>query len=154
MAGYYGFSKSNNAIDAENRGLMVATLLSKKMAKYYKGCTPRDIAACLYPKEWHHTGKMYNCTDYYDFLDFIDLDLRKKLKSIIKDRLASKKMYPKNLGIKKVVWLEWSGSRSHPVAFKKEATVEVLQKTEITFEFIFEGKKITKREGTNGFRIY
>ena len=36
MAGYCGYSKSNNAIDAENRGLKTASSLAKYLSKKYR----------------------------------------------------------------------------------------------------------------------
>lgn len=60
MAGYNGYSKSNNAIAAEESGKMTATALAKVL-----GVSSRAIAACLRPSEWHHTSKNYNRTNYY-----------------------------------------------------------------------------------------
>lgn len=61
MAGYSGYSKSNNAVAAEQNGMLPlsritgATRWAIKLAGELVG-----------PEEWHHTSKHYNETDYYD----------------------------------------------------------------------------------------
>lgn len=67
MAGYSGYSKSNNALAAEADGLMVASVAAKCMRGLgVKGCTAKAIAAAFEPSEWHHSSKMYNSVDYFD----------------------------------------------------------------------------------------
>ena len=68
MAGYYGYSKSNNAVDAEQNGIHPLTTAVKILASA-AGITQKkaraifnSVGAC----EWHHTSKYYNKTDYYD----------------------------------------------------------------------------------------
>ena len=61
MAGYNGYSKSNNACDAEDEGRYPATQLARRL-----GCRPSAIRDLLTPSEWHHTSGWYNRTDYYD----------------------------------------------------------------------------------------
>ena len=60
MAGYCGYSKSNNAIDAEQEDKFNATQLAEKL-----GCSSAAIKQFLTPHEWHHTSCRYNETDYY-----------------------------------------------------------------------------------------
>lgn len=61
MAGYYGYSKSNNALAAEENGMLPLSRISGaprwaiKLAGELQGAD-----------EWHHTSKMYNKTYYYD----------------------------------------------------------------------------------------
>lgn len=57
MAGYYGYSKSWNAIEAENNHIHPMTTLKRLYG--VKGSPSRRC-------EWHHTSKEYNRTDYYD----------------------------------------------------------------------------------------
>lgn len=153
MAGYDGFSKSNNAVYAEDSGLMTASALAAEIRQWYRGVQAADITAVLTPTEWHHTSSHYNITNYYNPVDFFELGNRKKLKEILAAKKVKKVEYPKNLGVKKVEWLEWSGSRKHPVCSEKSAEAEIIQTTEKTYVFIVAGRKITKREGTNGFFI-
>lgn len=68
MAGYNGWSKSNNAVAAENDGRYPLSIgkkiiadkigISQKAASY--------ILSFFNGGEWHHTSKFYNATDYYD----------------------------------------------------------------------------------------
>lgn len=64
MAGYSGFSMSNNAVAAYESGMLPA---SKLAARIGRGATAAGVAAVLMPSEWHHTSKNYNRTDFYDF---------------------------------------------------------------------------------------
>ena len=72
MAGYYGYSKSNNAIDAEERGLVVASKITKAWLQAHgitetvKTVKYMISKGFLSATEWNHTSKFYNETDYYD----------------------------------------------------------------------------------------
>ena len=59
-SGYAGYSKSNNAIDAEESGEMNASQLAKALS-----CSTVAIKKLLSPSSWHHTSKEYNKTNYY-----------------------------------------------------------------------------------------
>jgi hypothetical protein len=61
MAGYDGYSKSNNALAAEAEGKYPASVLARKL-----GVTVAAVREHLSPCETHHTSKNYNMTDYYD----------------------------------------------------------------------------------------
>ena len=67
MAGYDGYSKSNNAFKAEEDGFMTLTNLAKLLK-----CKSNQIKGVLEPDEWHHTSKFYNKTNYYDANPFIN----------------------------------------------------------------------------------
>lgn len=71
MAGYNGYSKSNNAVAAEESGLMVASVFAAKLRREHGvgHCTANDVAECFAPSEWHHTSKYYNRVNYYDPAD-------------------------------------------------------------------------------------
>ncbi len=62
MAGYNGFSMSNNAVDAYARGLLPAS----KAAREFGFKSTAAVRACVHPSEWHHTSKEFNATDFYD----------------------------------------------------------------------------------------
>lgn len=66
MAGYCGYSKSNNAIEAESDYKLPRSTLCKRM-----GLKPDIVEDLIQTCEWHHTSKKYNCTDYYDARDCI-----------------------------------------------------------------------------------
>lgn len=106
MTGYNGYSKSNNAINAERRGLVTATALGKQL-----GVSSIAIATCLDPAEWHHTSKEYNCTDYYrwDTDDMADDDidpaeLVAKMKAFDRERSSTRH----RIGVT-VTYSEWHG---------------------------------------------
>lgn len=74
MAGYCGWSKSNNAVAAEHEGKLP---LSRAVAVVAReaGCTRKQARAALEavgPCEWHHTSKKYNPTDYYEVAEAVD----------------------------------------------------------------------------------
>ena len=67
MAGYSGYSKSNNAILAEAENKYPLSISIKKLAAA-TGCTQKtakDIFKRLGATEWHHTSRFYNVTNYY-----------------------------------------------------------------------------------------
>ena len=68
MSGYAGYSKSNNAIAAEESGMLPLTRATRAVA-CQAGCTQKVARAALLAigsSEWHHTSKHFNPTDYYD----------------------------------------------------------------------------------------
>jgi hypothetical protein len=68
MAGYFGYSKSNNALAAEAEGRFPLSHAIAKVAQA-AGCTraqARESLLAIGPAEWHHTSKKFNRTDYYD----------------------------------------------------------------------------------------
>ncbi len=79
MSGYYLHSKSNNAVLAEKNGefpysVWTKSMILKKIKKYYGDYelakkVPADILKCLFLVRvgWHHTGKYFRKTDYYEF---------------------------------------------------------------------------------------
>jgi hypothetical protein len=61
MTGYDGYSRSNNAIEAESHGRFPASVLARKLG--VKTSAVRELAV---ETEWHHTSKKYNTTPYFD----------------------------------------------------------------------------------------
>lgn len=142
MAGYDDFSKSNNAIEAENNGRFPASVIAKKI-----GVKTAAIKALMIPSEWHHTSSYYNKTSYYSLEEAVEkLDELKKWVNLDKSYKLTNCI---------VEWLEWSGSRKHPKCEQHKAIgclVEYNGKS--TYKIILpDGKKITKRTGTNGFKV-
>ena len=68
MAGYNEYSKSNNAIDAEDSGHYPITKALEIVCKYtgIKKSLVRKIIRSIKTNEYHHTSKYYNITYYYD----------------------------------------------------------------------------------------
>lgn len=88
MAGYDGFSMSNNALAARNEGRYPASVVADRVAKFrrFRGCTAADVRAVLSASEWHHTSARYNRTSFYDLRDLASLDTRQELAQRIADR--------------------------------------------------------------------
>jgi len=75
MSGYNGYSKSNNAVEAEDCGRYPMTTAVKIVAQE-AGCIQKEARKALEEIghcEWHHTSKKYNVTYYYDTKKAIDL---------------------------------------------------------------------------------
>lgn len=104
MAGYYGYSKSNNAVEAEYKGYFPATVLAKRL-----GVHAGAIRELLCAREWHHTSKFYNCTDYYSEEEA--MEILEELKAWRPPKQQEKE-YPNCSG----QYLVWSGTRNYPRA--------------------------------------
>jgi hypothetical protein len=146
MAGYADdFSKSNNAIIAENAGLFPASKIAKKLGN---GCTAKGVKETLTPAEWHHTSSFYNTTDYFDLEEATERIDEIKAASTIEKKSVT-------LTGAIVTWLEWGGSRNHPTASEQTAencTVEYKGGAFCTVT-LPSGKVMKKKLDTNGFRI-
>ena len=60
MAGYDGWSMSNNARDAYASGEMPASKIAATT-----GLTTAEVRDLSSPSSWHHTSKKFNMTDFY-----------------------------------------------------------------------------------------
>ena len=113
MAGYDGFSRSNNAVRAESAGLMTATAAAAALrAQGVAGCTAADVRKALRWSERHHTSSHYNMTPYYDIHDLDGKD-EAAVRATIEKRKAAKTVaqtYEGTWAIK-----NFSGSRNRPV---------------------------------------
>lgn len=149
MAGYHGFSKSNNAIYAENEDKFPATVAAKKL-----GVSAAAIKAILHPCEWHHTGKMFNRTDYYDISRFLDDELDDDDREL----LAKMKSYKVEKSIEtfraNVKFLTWEGTRAHPKAIEHSAENVEVEKHGKKYTIYMNDGIYTKMEGSNGTFIY
>ena len=114
MSGYHEYSKSNNAIEAEQRGLVTASALAK-LAGVKRGAT---VAEFMCPSEWHHSSSWYNKVDYYD-PDDLTPELIEKMRAFEADALGARTIQAH------VEFTEWTGSRNHPRATKYEGDVEL-----------------------------
>lgn len=80
MAGYFNYSKSNNAIKAESEGKFpitkAASLLQSLIFDEFGVKITKKHARQLLERygysEYHHTSKYYNITYYYDAYMFIE----------------------------------------------------------------------------------
>lgn len=123
--GYIGQSMSVRAKSAYDDGLLSKAKIKKDdledagidlPVNFIKSLMPRIIK----PTEWHHTGKHYNETDFYD-LDDIKEQLENKdidrLLEIYEEEKKEKKLEQEKLKKEKghyayVKYGEWEGSRN------------------------------------------
>lgn len=168
MAGYRGWSMSNNAVEAYKNG-------EKPMSKWTKrnifeiieksGCelncsveklkklptqALKDI--CLSYSSWHHTSNHYNKTDFYSVdTDSLQSITDEMLDELILEYEAEKKQKKQNKESTEEKWkctfLEWGGTRLHPTA--KEITEEGIVKG--CWFYRKDGSK--KKTTANGFRF-
>jgi hypothetical protein len=140
--GYVGYSKSYNAVVAEQQGLMTASAAAKALK-----VSTEAIRKCMEPVEWHHTSCKYNVTYYYDcrpilaalngqrcwtdedgevLEEYSDdqlrqaLELLDRMREYDRERKAAKKQQPvKVIEHCRVYWYEWEGTRRWPKKVKK-----------------------------------
>lgn len=154
MAGYDGFSMSNNARAAYRRGKMPASKLAKEL-----GVSTAAIRNFLTPCEWHHTSSQYNRTDFYELPEWADDD--ETVEFDVDAFVAKCKEWDREQKATTVAtsyrahveWVEWSGTRNHPKATKYAEECDVIEKGD-TFTITREnGQTFRKRRGSNGFSV-
>ena len=153
MAGYYGYSKSNNAVIAEENGLQTAGGIAKMIGR---GATAAGVASILSPDEWHHTSKHFNRTNYYDWERACE-DYEGGAESLTAAIIeASKPQQAQTHEGCKVQYLEWGGTRRRPRA--TECTVYGCTVDDKGGAFLFittaEGQQFRKKKTANGLKVY
>ena len=130
MAGYNGFSMSNNAVVAYATGEKPLSKWTKKEILSELGDIDRNkydlikkapLKACrklLYCSSWHHTSLYYNKTDFYS----VDIE---EIENMTVDQLADlliteTKQEPDERRVY-AHYLVWSGTRKHPKATEMTA---------------------------------
>ena len=140
MAGYNGWSMSNNAVSAYNNGEKPLSKWTKKeiietlseaveggeielkanIEKIKKMPVKALKDSCLHRSSWHHTSNHYNKTDFYSLdTEKIEELTDERINEIIADQGVKEKEEPKEERWK-CAFLEWSGSRKHPTATRIE----------------------------------
>lgn len=165
MAGYNGYSMSNNAVEAYNNGEMPLSKWKKAdiieaINRYIEDNEVQFNVDLLFKlpvkilkskvlakSSWHHTSNRFNKTDFYS-LDEYYIDQLTDTK--INEMLEEYKNAKNEEEIIEEKWecefLEWSGSRKHPKA------------TEIREIGIIKGNWFYRKDGSkksvnaNGFR--
>ena len=165
MAGYNGFSMSNNAVAAYEDG-------EKPLSKWTKTdifdainkqevelkCSIEKLKklpvkvlkeVCLTYSSWHHTSNHYNKTDFYSLdIDRIENLTDDKIEELLLDYKTGKKAESKPLEERwECAFLEWSGSRKHPVA------TEVIEEGIIKGNWFYRKDGSKKKTTANGFRF-
>ncbi len=165
MAGYNGFSMSNNAVVAYEDG-------EKPLSKWTKTdifdaineqevelkCSIEKLKKlpvkvlkeiCLTYSSWHHTSNHYNKTNFYSLdVDRIENLTDDKIEELLSNYKADKKIESKLSEEKwECAFLEWSGSRKHPVA------TEVIEEGIIKGNWFYRKDGSKKKTTANGFRF-
>ena len=147
MAGYNGYSMSNNAVAAYENGEKPLSKWTKKeiinqieqreeielncSLEMLKKLSLKSLKEnCLWCSSWHHTSNYFNETNFYDLDEEKIAELTdEKINAILSEEKAAKKA-AKKTDEKEEKWLcsflEWSGTKKHPKAkeFTEEGTVK------------------------------
>ena len=167
MAGYNGFSMSNNAVAAYESGEKPLSKWTKTNILEEIGKTIREEELtlnfsmeklkklnaktlkqiCLYRSSWHHTSKHYNKTDFYsiDIDSLIELT-DEKIDIIIENCKEDKSEEPTEERWQ-CAFLEWSGTRKHPTA------IEVVEEGIVKGNWFYRADGSKKKTTANGFRF-
>lgn len=151
MAGYNGFSKSNNAVHAERNGRHPASVVAKML-----GVPSQFVKQCARTSEWHHSSKFYNCVQYYD-LEVIQewLESEEGMARLEEWKKGQKKKTTTTRVGCRVEWLEWSGTRNHPRATERVADgCAVTDEGGLFYKIkLPDGKTMRKKKDCRGLKI-
>jgi len=158
MAGYNGYSMSNNAVAAYDDGLLPASKIKQVPASL--------IERFVRYAEWHHSSKNYNRVKFYDpqtvlatfgLIEATDEcgDPIPACPDAIK-ALAAYKAEKKSGGEVHhgctAEWIDWSGSLKRPTATeRKEVGCTISLKGQTATITLQSGEVVTKRLSTRGF---
>lgn len=134
MAGYFGHSMSNNAVAAYREDLRPISKWNKTdltdTALDTDGCvfSREELQSCtltalkrylLECKEWHHTSKHFNQTDFYGIEEenVTDHEPLAKMQSF----KPAKKQAPTKTRLAKIYFEEWVGTRNNGEYMTKQA---------------------------------
>ena len=136
MAGYKGYSMSNNAVAAYKNGEKpwtkwtkndilneISNLKLKASINDFKNMPLKLLREeCLYYSSWHHTSSYYQKTDFYsinqEYISELTTEkINEKIK-LFKEREIEEKLRKEKIETWKCEFLEWSGTRKHPKATK------------------------------------
>lgn len=167
MAGYNGFSMSNNAVAAYESGekplskwtktdiieaietAIIEDELTLKCSMEKLKKTPAKILKdlCLTCSSWHHTSNHYNKTNFYSLnIDSVSDLTDERIDEIIADCKSEKQSEPTEERWK-CAFLEWSGSRKHPKA------TEIIEIGIIKGDWFYRSDGSKKKTTANGFRF-
>jgi hypothetical protein len=151
---------SMRAVEAYDRGLVPAS-------KIGNGIPAKLVEQFCEPEEWHHTSSFYNATNFYNkeyvlatfgIIRSEDYDPDPEAIKALKEykELLHKKTAPEVYENCEVKWIEWKGSRRHPIPQEHKAFGCRVEKISLYFvRVIFEdGTSMVKKIGSNGFRVW
>ena len=167
MAGYNGFSMSNNAVAAYENGEKPLSKWTKtdilegiekaiieeelilncslKSLKKLPAKVLKDI--CLKYSSWHHTSNHYNKTEFYS-LDYDEIEelTDEKIENILSEYKSEKPVEPAEERWQ-CAFLEWSGTRKHPKA------TEIIEEGVVKGDWFYRADGSKKKTTANGFRF-
>lgn len=165
MAGYNGWSMSNNAVAAYADG-------EKPLSKWRKSdvldaissseielkCSMEKLRkvpakvlkeVCLQYSSWHHTSNYYNETDFYSLNeDAIENLTDEKIDRLLAEYKTNKNADPEPTEETwKCAFLVWGGTRKHPTA------TEIVEEGIIKGDWFYRKNGSKKKTTANGFRF-
>jgi len=165
MAGYNGWSMSNNAVAAYEDGekplskwtktdifdTIVDTEIELKCSIEKLRKLPVKVLkeVCLKYSSWHHTSNHYNRTEFYSLdINRIENLTDEKIDRLLTDYKEEKKMEEKPSEEKwRCSFLEWSGTRKHPVA------KEMIEEGIVKGNWFYRKDGSKKKTTANGFEF-
>ena len=165
MAGYSGYSMSNNAVEAYESGEKPISKWTKeaiffeiKDQELELKCSVEKLKklpvkllkeVCLRRSSWHHTSNHFNKTDFYSLNtnkieNLSDEDIDALLFAYKSHKETESKPSEEKW---KCAFLEWSGSRKHPKA------TEVVETGTIKGDWFYRKDGTKKKTTANGFRF-
>lgn len=164
-AGYHGYSKSNNAIRAENENKFPASVAAKKL-----GVSTDAIKTFIPTSEWHHYSSYYNRVNVYDITPYLmlknnedmsDMYDSDEIEEYVSNYERMKEMSKKDKKEKdihtfkaNVEYIEWTGTRNRPKAnIKKYDNIDVEQKGSFYTFYLPNGGIVKKKIGSNGTKV-
>lgn len=162
MAGYRGFSMSNNAVAAYESGEKPLSKWTKAeiieaievaireeeltlvccMEKLKKAPVRILKDLCLSYSSWHHTSNHYNKTDFYS------LDIG-RLERLTDEEITESSMKKEAKPVEerwKCAFLEWGGTRKHPTA------EEIIEEGIVRGGWFYRKDGTKKKTTANGFK--
>lgn len=156
MAGYNGFSKSNNAIAAEREGRFPLSRAAKQA-----GVPAELIKRFVRAGEWHHSSSWYNRVDYYDVAEIKavfglasseDFDAIPAAVEALAAHAPAKTEAVRHEGCS-AEWIEWSGSRTRPVAHERKAAAIAVTISGAFATLHLPGGDLRKKLTARGFEL-
>ena len=157
MAGYHGYSMSNNAVDAYESGEKPKSKWTKEEIldeveslirhglqvefdfNLLKKLTLNKLrSVCLTQSSWHHTSSYYNETDFYS-IDESSLEnlTNEDIQELLDEKPEPKKVRDKTRRKAEVSYSVWGGTRAHPKKYDYNEVCEI----DDTWAYTSNGKK-------------
>lgn len=158
MAGYNGYSMSNNAVAAYANGekpyskwtkTEILSEIPESIRGEAKQLTASELKALFLKRtSWHHTSSHFNHTDFYSISEDVSIEM---IHWMISQRTPKQpKAEPKQT--KALVWYgEWEGTRKHPKLVEHSSFAIIVD----NWAYLPAMKGETRRKRTDGkhFRI-